>query len=335
VLDDLALRPASALECGDMVVVGPTGNRARLPCLAGTTYPATVLAAPRTSFDATLRDAALEYGAEELHGVVNGVSEASVLCTDGRRVDADFLVGADGANSVVASSSGLHRRRPPLRAFAVRGYVPARVAEPHILFWEPEHRRAFPGYGWIFPGPDGLANVGLGAGATASSRPAREMDAFLGHASDMGVLESRARPDRIIGGWLSMGTTSPASGRTLVVGDAAGLVNPLQGEGISEALSSGRAAAEAILAGGDAAAIYCRWVASTYGRFQSAAALLHRTFLTRPRATSALSRALVTAGRVPAIAGAWSVFWNDLLDGAQPGRERILAAIALSLLTRR
>ena len=42
--------------------------------------------------------------------------------------------------------------------------------------------------------------------------------------------------------------TTPARGRVLLVGDAAGLVNPMQGEGISQAMSSGRAAAEAILA---------------------------------------------------------------------------------------
>src|SRR2546423_14777092 len=51
VLDDLGLRPAGVVECGDMVVVGPTGRRARLPCLPGLTYPATVLAVPRARFD--------------------------------------------------------------------------------------------------------------------------------------------------------------------------------------------------------------------------------------------------------------------------------------------
>jgi flavin-dependent dehydrogenase len=132
-----------------------------------------------------------------------------------------------------------------------------------------------------------------------------------------------------------MAGTKPASGRTLLVGDAAGLVNPLQGEGISEALASGRAAAEAILCGGDAAASYCQWIDASYGRFQSIGGMLHRTFRSRPRATSALARMLVTAGRAPAIAGAWSVFWNDLLDGAKPGRERTIAALAFRALSLR
>src|SRR5436190_1130432 len=52
-----------------------------------------------------------------------------------------------------------------------------------------------------------------------------------------------------LGGWLKLGMigTNPARGRVLLLGDAAGLVNPLQGEGIAPALASGRAAAEAIL----------------------------------------------------------------------------------------
>ena len=56
-------------------------------------------------------------------------------------------------------------------------------------------------------------------------------------------------PPRRLGGWLKMGIvgTTPARGRVLLVGDAAGLVNPMQGEGISQAMTSGRAAAETIL----------------------------------------------------------------------------------------
>ena len=54
---------------------------------------------------------------------------------------------------------------------------------------------------------------------------------------------------RQLGGWLKMGVvgTRPAEGRVLLVGDAAGLVNPLQGEGIAQALASGQAAARAVL----------------------------------------------------------------------------------------
>ena len=142
--------------------------------------------------------------------------------------------------------------------FAVRAYLDARVELPHIMFWTPEPGAAFPGYGWVFPAGGGRANVGLGVGVvadrTAARRAARELDAFLAHAARVGVLDARARcavAGRPLGAWLKMGLvgTTPASDRVLLVGDAAGLVNPLQGEGIAQAMDTGRAAAVAVLGG--------------------------------------------------------------------------------------
>jgi flavin-dependent dehydrogenase len=331
VLDDLNLRPKGTVECRDMVVVGPTGRKVRLPCPAGTSYPSTILAVPRTIFDAQLRDAALEAGAEPVYGVARGLEDRGVVLTNGDVVEGGVVVGADGAGSVVAREAGLVDQRVVLRAFAVRAYLSESVAEPHIVFWEPERRRAFPGYGWIFPGPDGRANVGLGAAAAASARPARELTPLLDYLRRIGVLGSRDAPEAVSGGWLKMGMigTVPAAGRVLLAGDAAGLVNPLQGEGISEALASGRAAAEAILGPRDHVATYTRFLAETYGPFQSVGAAMQRLVSERPRAVAALSRALVSASRIGAVAGGWSVFWNDLLDGTTPGTERTLAALAL------
>src|SRR5204863_5271799 len=66
-----------------------------------------------------------------------------------------------------------------------------------------------------------------------------------------GVTSPNARPGPILGGWLRMGGTGtpPAAGNVLLAGDAAGLINPLQGEGIGPAMVSARAAAEAVTAG--------------------------------------------------------------------------------------
>jgi menaquinone-9 beta-reductase len=329
VLDDLGLRPPDALICQDMVVVGPTGNLARLPCPKGTTYPSTILAVTRMIFDAYLREAAIEAGASPVDARVRGVNDREVVLSDGRTIEGDAVVGADGASSAVAEGAGLVDPRTVLRAFAVRAYIPDEVSEPHIVFWEPTKRRGFPGYGWLFPGPKGQANVGLGAAAPASTRPARELGAFLEHLRRIGVLRSRHDPEVVRGGWLKMGMigTIPAAGRVLLAGDAAGLVNPLQGEGISEALVSGRYAAESILNATDPAASYRRWVCETYGPFQSGGAAMHRRLLGRPRTVAALSRALVVAARSRALAGAWSMFWNDLIDGAWPGSSRTLASV--------
>src|SRR5215218_7282993 len=67
-LRDLSVDVPVAMPVGDMVVVGPTGRRVRLPCYPGTTYPGHALAAPRVSLDATLLDAAVSAGAERFLG---------------------------------------------------------------------------------------------------------------------------------------------------------------------------------------------------------------------------------------------------------------------------
>src|SRR5690606_28239408 len=142
-----------------------------------------------------------------------------------------------------------------LWGFAARAYVDAEVDLPAISLWDEQPRRAFPGYGWLFPGPDG-ANLGLGLGLGADRRPARRateaFDAFCDHLRATGLLEGGIKVGgRRLCGWLKMGAvvTTPARHRVLLVVDVAGLVNPLQGEGISQALRSGRAAAEAVLGG--------------------------------------------------------------------------------------
>ena len=128
---------------------------------------------------------------------------------------------------------------------------------------------------------------------------------------------------------MGMVGTTPASGRVLLVGDAAGLVNPLQGEGIAPAMGSARAAAEAVLADpGSAARRYRSFLASTYAPYQSVTAPVHAAMVRRPGAVSRLGRALTAPGLSRVIAGGWSIFWNDLLDGASPGPGRRLAALA-------
>jgi hypothetical protein len=118
----------------------------------------------------------------------------------------------------------------------------------------------------------------------------------------------------------------------LLAGDAAGLVNPLQGEGIAQAMVSGRAAAEAVLAGpDDAAARYRQFVRETYVPYASITAPVHATLLPRPKAIAAVGRVLTAPGIGRALSGGWAVFWNDLLAGAIPGPPRTVASIAAGL----
>jgi menaquinone-9 beta-reductase len=256
--------------------------------------------------------------------------------SDGSAVRGDFVIGADGATSQVARWSALVDPAHVLWGFAIRSYLPDAVDLPAIVFWEPTPWRAFPGYGWIFPGADGGANVGLGL-ATLSDRKAgaaaaRALPAFLDHLHRLGLVAHPSRDSsRQLGGWLKMGMigTTPAAGRVLLAGDAAGLVNPLQGEGIAQALGSGRLAAEAILRGaGLAAHDYRRNLAAQHLPYHRIAAALQRATVGRPRLMAALARLLARAGRVDRIGGGWSVFWNELLDGAPPNDHEAVARAA-------
>jgi menaquinone-9 beta-reductase len=338
-LTDLGIAIRGALKVDDMIVVGPTARRVRLPCYPGRTYPGHGFALRRVDFDAALRETAVDAGAEAfidraadpLWG--DGGLEGFAL-SSGTEVRADIVIGADGASSRVAAAADLVNHSRVLWGFAVRGYVEEPVDLPYIVLWEHARWRAFPGYGWLFPGPDGRANLGLGLG-TLSTRAgaataARELPAFVRTLCELGLLRGAA-PVSTLGGWLKLGMvgTNPARGRVLLAGDAAGLVNPLQGEGISQAMTSGRAAAQAVLDDpARAAGRYRAYLANTYAPYHSTTAPAHRALLPRPRVVSAVGRALTAPALGSLLAPGWSIFWNDLLDGARPPVPRAVAAVA-------
>ena len=118
----------------------------------------------------------------------------------------------------------------------------------------------------------------------------------------------------------------------LLVGDAAGLVNPLQGEGISEALASGRAAAEAVLAcPAVPATLYRSFLARRYGRFHASNAAIQAALVRRARVVAGAGRFLTAPIVGRAVASGWAVYWNELLDGATPGAARNTAALATAI----
>jgi menaquinone-9 beta-reductase len=341
-LTELGIAIPGALRVDDMIVVGPTSRRVRLPCYPGRTYPGYGVAMRRVDFDAAVRTAALDAGAEAF------VSRAAdplwgdtglegFTLSSGTDVRADMIIGADGASSRVAAAADLVDARQVLWGFAVRAYVQHTVDLPYIVLWERSPWRAFPGYGWLFPGPDGGSNLGLGLGTmssrTGAARAAHELPAFVRTLNDLGLLEGDVSTPTL-GGWLKLGMigTNPARGRVLLTGDAAGLVNPLQGEGISQAMTSGRAAAQAVLAGpAQASRRYRAYLANTFAPYHSTTAPAHRALLPRPRLVSTVGRMLTAPALGSLVAPGWSIFWNDLLDGAQPKVPRAVAAVAAGI----
>jgi flavin-dependent dehydrogenase len=101
----------------------------------------------------------------------------------------------------------------------------------------------------------------------------------------------------------------------------------MQGEGISQAMTSGRAAAVAILSKPSCAAeSYRSRLAVEHLPYHQIAAAVHAGLVGRPLATAAVARLLTAAGRSDALSGGWAVFWNELLDGAPPNRHRSVAS---------
>ena len=345
-LDELGVSVPDAGQGADLLVVGPSGHRSRLPAFPGRAYPGHGVVIPRVVLDDALRTAAIEAGAQPIRARVSGLDRPpggpvrALITSDGQRLAADAFVGADGALSPVARLAGMLDPGTALWGFAIRAYVPAEVPLPLLVLLDQAPWRIYPGYGWLFPGADGQANVGIGVGLGTRRRQARLRDDLARFATLLrtsGDLAPEARIGPVTGGWLRMGGTGtpPAAGNVLLAGDAAGLINPLQGEGIGPGMVSARLAAECLLAGpGQAAAAYTEAMTAAFGRYLPGAAALQATLLQRPRAASAAVRLLTAPTVRRVLAGTWSLYWNGLVDGASP-RPAAWAAAAVQQVASR
>jgi menaquinone-9 beta-reductase len=171
-------------------------------------------------------------------------------------VDARYVVVADGANSRFGRALGTARDRSYPLGMAVRGYFESPLHDdPWIESHLDLHDKAgnqLPGYGWIFPVGDGTVNVGVGLLSTFAGwkdvNTSHLMDAFCETAPERWGISPATSCGPPTGGKLPTGgSVGPKVGPTwLVVGDAAGSVNPFNGEGISVAYETGRLAADAV-----------------------------------------------------------------------------------------
>jgi geranylgeranyl reductase family protein len=213
---------------------------------------------------ADIRRRGIEVRHHEVRTVAVGGQEPVVL--DGS-LRARFVIGADGAESVVRRALGVPGAAKGRVALAIRGYAPeladqngAQVIVMTQCYW--------PAYAWSFPLGDGRANVGYGE--LIYPGPLRRTDMLTRMAALLPGLDSH--PDRLRAHRLPLSSGRPAigSGRVLLVGDAQSLINPFTGEGIFYAVASGaragQAAAEALRAGLDAGTAYRRLTRERLGR---------------------------------------------------------------------
>jgi geranylgeranyl reductase family protein len=346
VLTDLGLGVPDAGQGSDLLAVGPSGRRSRLPAFTGRTYPGHGIVVPRLALDHALREAAVAAGAVPVRARITAVETGgdgrvgAVVSSDGQHLAGEVIIAADGALSPVARLAGMLDAQAALWGFAIRAYLPAEVPLPLLVLLDAAPWHIYPGYGWLFPGQDGQANVGIGVGLGSSRRQAPlrgDLARLVTLLARHGDLSGDVQPGPVMGGWLRMGGTGtpPAAGNVLLAGDAAGLINPLQGEGIGPAMVSGRLAAEAVIAGpARAGAAYAGALEAAFGRYMAGASALQAVLLRRPRATSAITRLLTAPGVRRVVAGTWSIYWNGLVDGARP-RPSAWTARAVQILADR
>jgi menaquinone-9 beta-reductase len=170
-------------------------------------------------------------------------------------VRARFVIAADGAASRIGGRAGVRRDDTrPLGIAARRYYRIDRSPGPWLEVWMDlwEGNELMPGYGWLFPVPDGTVNVGAGLLNTfkgfkdVSAR--RVFDAFAAMLPASWNISEETAEGRVLSGPLPMGFNRrpPAVPGMLLVGDAAGIVNPFNGEGIAYAMESAELAAELV-----------------------------------------------------------------------------------------
>lgn len=220
---------------------------------------------------------------------------------DEGEIRAHFTLVADGASSPFGRALGIHRRSDYPLGLAIRTYYESRRSSDDFFESWLELRKdgdLLPGYGWIFPLGDGRVNLGVGLlttfGRWRDVNLSRLQRAFVEMLPrDYGVShETQTEPYR--SGRLPMGVSvdKPYGDGYLVIGDAAGAVNPFNGEGIAYALETAKLAAglvaEALSDGrGTELASYRAALHDTYGAYYRIGRKFVR-IIGRPRAFQAL-----------------------------------------------
>lgn len=236
-------------------------------------FPDYGLVRKRADFDQLLARAAQKAGAV-LHeqcnvtgpvldprtGRITGVT--AKLGDDKREVEfhAPLVVAADGNSTRLSLAMGLHRREDRPMGVAYRTYFTSPRSEDDYLeswleLWDRRggQEKLLPGYGWIFGMGDGTSNVGLGLLNTTKSFKDIDYRDLLkvwcaGMPEEWGYTpDNMTEPIRGAALPMAFNRQPHYTRGLLLVGDAAGMVNPFNGEGIAYAMESGQIAAGVVV----------------------------------------------------------------------------------------
>jgi len=230
-------------------------------------FPPYGLVRPRADFDDLLARHAVAAGVTlyEQANVTGPVLDersgriVGVTTKDGRCFRAPLVVAADGNSTRLSLALGLNRRDDRPMGVAVRTYYTSpRHDDDYMESWlelwdgKPKESALLPGYGWIFGMGDGTCNVGLGILNTSSAFGRTDykdlLKRWLDNTPEEWGFRDRNQTAPVRGAVLPMGfNRQPHYTRgLLLVGDAGGIVNPFNGEGIAYAMESGEIAADAM-----------------------------------------------------------------------------------------
>jgi menaquinone-9 beta-reductase len=269
VRERLRALPVAVVE--QTVLVSPSGRRVQLPLGDDGLHAAVVR---RRDLDAALVDVAREHGVEVRDGCgirdIAATNREVTLSVDGSaELCVPYVVAADGHFSTVRRVLQPSAPRDLGEWHAARQYFDG-VGDSRL--WVLFEEDLLPGYAWVFPLPCGRVNVGYGV-LRGDGRRGRDLKRLwpdlLARPGLRDILGPTARPDDSMRAWPIPARYDRARlthGRVLFAGDAAGVVDPMTGEGIAQALDTGALAAEAIARGGDVGARYRAAVDRALGR---------------------------------------------------------------------
>ncbi|MBM4338317.1 MAG: geranylgeranyl reductase family protein [Deltaproteobacteria bacterium] len=210
----------------------------------------------RDRFDQILKEKALEEGARILEGekvvqVQETEKGVEVELANGERFYSHYLIGADGAESIVARSVSLSPHVNDGNGIAIQSEIPLDASIPfpekELTFVHLDFGQIPNGYGWVFPKKERLS-IGIGGmfRETKKMNPWKYLNDFFKNLAYV----PEGKVERMKGHLLPSfydERQKVSQGRVLLVGDAAHLMDPLQGEGIYYAIRSGMLAAEAMI----------------------------------------------------------------------------------------
>jgi len=237
-------------------------------------------------------------------GFVRGAVITSKADNTTFEIHAKYVIVADGANSRFGRALGTSRAKKWPYGTAIRTYWESpRHAEPWIesaLDVKDRNGNSMPGYGWIFPVGDGTINIGVGLLSTfrdfKSVNTTHMLDSYAHMIADDWGINPDTPTCKATSGRIPMGgSVGPKVGPThIVIGDAAGSVNPFNGEGIDYAYETAHMAADCLhdaLVSGDPVALqrYSKLVEDEYGEYFKVARLFAR-IIGRPVLMRELSR---------------------------------------------